>query len=146
MSLQPPTGWRYVNVGTPNTTATSRLTNSDCISVGIRSSGGSVIGTGSVVIYNDATFSADPGCCRSTTESMRTAKGGGLLPPRIFRSITASVQSGSLSDAVSSTKVAQGTEIKTSLRLSCIGFQADHGGSGRISSAAEFSYGRRRAR
>ena len=56
VSLNPQTGWSFVDIGTPNTTASNRLTATPDIASGNQVAWGNATGTGTVVVTNAATF------------------------------------------------------------------------------------------
>lgn len=61
ITFSPQAGWNYVNIVTPASPSSIRLTSTTDISGGDQIAYGSISGTGSVVVNNDATFNADSG-------------------------------------------------------------------------------------
>jgi hypothetical protein len=55
-SITLPAGWSYVDIGTPNTTAASRITSTPDLVSGDQVMWGNVVGTGAITVNSDGTF------------------------------------------------------------------------------------------
>lgn len=86
--LEPQTGWSYVNVGTPNTTAANRLTTSPDASSGDQLAWGNIVGTGSVTVFDDLTFVADAGVVSFDFELWTSGDGWGATATQIVTATT----------------------------------------------------------
>lgn len=78
-SIQPQSGWAFVNVGTPNTTAAYRVTASPDVASGDQAAWGNLVGTGSVTLNSDLTFSADAGVTAFDVEFWTSGDGWGSV-------------------------------------------------------------------
>ncbi len=76
-SLQPQTGWAYVDVGTPNTTAANRITASPDIASGDQIAYETV--GAAVEVFDDATFSAGSGVTEFDVEVWTPGDGWGSV-------------------------------------------------------------------
>ena len=85
-SILPPSGWQYVNIGTPNTTASNRLTASPDIASGDQVEWGNIVGTGSVTVLDDGTFVADVGVAAFDFRVFTTGDGWGSVATQTITS------------------------------------------------------------
>jgi IPT/TIG domain len=60
-TINPPTGWQYVDLATPYATAGNRVTSSADLASGDQIAWGNVTGSGTVTVFSDGTFVADGG-------------------------------------------------------------------------------------
>ncbi|MGE4074977.1 MAG: IPT/TIG domain-containing protein [Reyranella sp.] len=74
-SLQPQSGWAYVNLGTPNTTSSYRITASPDLASGDQLAYQTI--SGGVEVFTDATFSAGSGVTAFDVEAWTTTDGWG---------------------------------------------------------------------
>lgn len=89
VTINPPTGWNYVNVGTPNTTAANRLTASSDAASGDQCAWGNIVGTGSVTVNSDLTFVADSGVSSFDVKFWTPGSGWGSVQTQTVSTSTA---------------------------------------------------------
>lgn len=87
-SIQPPSGWFFVNIGTPNTTADNRLTATPDLASGDQVEYGDIVGTGAVTVFDDGTFSADSGVTSFDFRVWTTGDGWGSVATQTLSSAT----------------------------------------------------------
>lgn len=94
ITINPPAGTSYVNIGTPDTTAANRITTTGGgdLASGDQVAWRNVIGSGSVTISSDGTFVADPGVTSFDFACNTTGSGWGTWATQDLTGGTAGVR------------------------------------------------------
>lgn len=100
-SIQPPSGWQYVDIGTPDTTASNRLTATPDLASGDQVEYGNIVGTGSVTVFDDGTFVADAGVTAFDFRVFTAVDGWGASATQTVGAVTTTISGGIAAGAAS---------------------------------------------